>query len=941
MADVGPVVSLDVIAKHVVAKAYSKLRNDLTLELAGQRHSADEKRRQLALYFATVRIQLTRLLALVRWLPNAAVIPCLVERRARAWQWGLACTQTADSLYTINGTLADARLPPYDVSLAVDLLTTGTFRRLPKLEYMWNDGQHVLNAAELQGVIAQLTDRMRARVLQEKLPPGVMVQRCSDGLLCLSVPQYFQATFTLTPADPPSLNPLRWQLITFRLLVRPAGADDRCLPTHHESRLRDVANTRLGTLEPQPLASALRMLQTAAATLALDILRHQIPELSPAAPSYRYAASKADKVALGEKQENEPLRLEFWAPSKAGKIPFSVTVSLDADHQLVVTDTPPLRPPDAATDTHAPRLVPTALSLRSLVLSSMRLQARALLEELKSILVADSDLYRIFWQPTEPHGNSTPKLQVYFGREDISSPAITITVDPRSGKYGVIPSFFWSDDSSGFVFQRADAVANKLRNVATNWDLTQFQQAALAHGTVSCLNLPYDTPCPLSPPLLFIPFPAFPDSYLAIKPARGSNSNLDCRAACYYIQRPVRGASAMLPLDLSDVIDEIIQSLSQQGSQSQAADEDSEPPAKRTKHGQHCPTSNLPYHALVLKELFACLEALAASMSFRCEHAAQLPQSTAPSMESITTTPAPSSAFFEYQQFPSSSSFRIPHSFEAEFQLLQIPNGGLKARFKINGGSNGVGFPCEVRVPFAAMPLVPELPLCLNTCHFEDACQRSAVAAVRITAEGTHLDGSIMFLYNGPVAKLYSHVSADITKVHRLWTLAAACYALCADLKDRGTHRPHFRFHWNSCASFSLMRESDGRGTSVTTLTFSPTDRGDLGVTITPRHTLHDDAIDMLTRALCSFQRTKGEDKASLKEALVSPSVLCGSHIAAVNALALDHNAVLVPRNHRSAVLRATSGKEVLIFFNESGLVALQCGHPRHSRLSFIISVFP
>jgi len=44
-------------------------------------------------------------------------------------------------------------------------------------------------------------------------------------------------------------------------------------------------------------------------------------------------------------------------------------------------------------------------------------------------------------------------------------------------------------------------------------------------------------------------------------------------------------------------------------------------------------------------------------------------------MRSITTTPAPSSAFFEYQQFPSSSSFRIPHSFEAEFQLLQIPNG--------------------------------------------------------------------------------------------------------------------------------------------------------------------------------------------------------------------------------------------------------------------------
>ena len=130
-----------------------------------------------------MRIQLLRLLVVIRWLPNLKAIGDLVGRQTQSIQKSRAFTQAADELYAASGILVGARTQAFDVVTAVDVLSSGTYRRLPRLQRLWNEGRRVLDGGALHSVAQQLTDRMRVKLLQDALLDGVQVPPPPPGFV--------------------------------------------------------------------------------------------------------------------------------------------------------------------------------------------------------------------------------------------------------------------------------------------------------------------------------------------------------------------------------------------------------------------------------------------------------------------------------------------------------------------------------------------------------------------------------------------------------------------------------------------------------------------------------------------------------------------------------------------------------------------------------------
>lgn len=123
-------------------------------------------------------------------------------------------TQTADSLFFMHEGLQQARAPIFDVPSAIEVLHTGSYRRVPKcVEEIGT--QNTLFQDEQKPTLKKLSTLVRAKLLEISLPKEISEVSVTDGIANVQVDGEFKVLITLGYRGHFSL----WRILHMELLV--------------------------------------------------------------------------------------------------------------------------------------------------------------------------------------------------------------------------------------------------------------------------------------------------------------------------------------------------------------------------------------------------------------------------------------------------------------------------------------------------------------------------------------------------------------------------------------------------------------------------------------------------------------------------------------------------------------------------------------------------
>eukprot|EP01027_Heterolobosea_sp_BB2_P008892 GEZU01013180.1.p1 GENE.GEZU01013180.1~~GEZU01013180.1.p1 ORF type:complete len:937 (+),score=130.86 GEZU01013180.1:167-2977(+) len=233
-------VSLHTLVQQIVQRASSTITDDLRERL--QDASPDEKKRQLWSYFVETREKFIRLLVALRWkekLPHLQTCKALLEAVDTQ---SAAFESTANALYDTDSRIRDEWEPVYDIPTAIDVLTTGSYPRLPQsLQVVLKSGTDNILSKFTQDdwrkVVDRLTDVIRMTLLAETLPHNFAVKSIRDGRVTLFAKDEFEITLTL---EGPTPSQFFWRILKLIIFVNEDHMSGSALTPYHNNRLVDA-----------------------------------------------------------------------------------------------------------------------------------------------------------------------------------------------------------------------------------------------------------------------------------------------------------------------------------------------------------------------------------------------------------------------------------------------------------------------------------------------------------------------------------------------------------------------------------------------------------------------------------------------------------------------------------------------------------------------------
>ncbi|KAI8372823.1 mediator complex subunit MED14-domain-containing protein [Radiomyces spectabilis] len=236
-------VSLRALVGKMVQKAYAEL---MTLTDTLPSMPDIERKRQILQYATFVRKQFLKLYVLVKWADNADDVQMCQNIMAFLANQNLIFQNTVDYLHKIHAELPAARVRNFDILTAVDVLTTGTYQRMPtKNQDMIPPAK--LTDQEVLETFKAMNDVIRVRMLtSEVLPSPMHHYRIENGRIYFRIENEFEVSLTLMG---PSDN-RRWWIVSLDVLVHPvegggAAGVDISLNDAQKQRLRNNAQTQL------------------------------------------------------------------------------------------------------------------------------------------------------------------------------------------------------------------------------------------------------------------------------------------------------------------------------------------------------------------------------------------------------------------------------------------------------------------------------------------------------------------------------------------------------------------------------------------------------------------------------------------------------------------------------------------------------------------------
>ncbi|KAJ0181263.1 hypothetical protein K1T71_003348 [Dendrolimus kikuchii] len=361
----GGSISLALLIDFIVQRTYDELT--VLAELL-PRKTDMERKIEIYKFSARTRQLFVRLLALVKWASSATKVDRSAHIMAFLDKQALLFVETADVLARVaRETLVHARLPTFHMAAAVEVLTLGTYSRLPAVIRERLVPPPSLTVAERHSTLRALAHVVRQRLTTASLPSDVRNLKVENGRATFTVGQEFSVSVTVM-GDAPNVP---WRLLDIAILIQDNETGEG-KPLVHSSQLawlRGVAQARLAAAG---LSGALTALRYFCRSLSLELLYTQTLRLCRDRLSRHL---QVDRYTPGQK-----LQVSYWRELGC-ELGYRLIIGAEGE-SLCVWHVPAL----AGGERVAAALTPHAPSMERLLAHTVHVRSRQRLNDLKVIL---------------------------------------------------------------------------------------------------------------------------------------------------------------------------------------------------------------------------------------------------------------------------------------------------------------------------------------------------------------------------------------------------------------------------------------------------------------------------------------------------------------------------------------------------------------------------
>lgn len=337
-------VPLGLAVSRLVQHAYAELGN-MAETLPSQ--ADHDRKRHIFQYCLTTRKGFVKMYVATKWAENAKAIQTCLDIMQYCNRAGEQLQGASTHLAAIAGALGSLRLRNADLLTALDVLGSGTYKRLPAMTKELYAPQKPMSREEVVKIMRDTNSTIRLRLRTKEIVPLEMsAYRVADGRVYFTVPGRFAASFTVlggTLVDP-------WWCADMEFLFEVKGEPNivnqfpRILPKPMRMEIqRDinlllarVHNQRIELITPEndlesiarnsdivdaPLVRAFNFLQLLSLTYQLEILHAQAMLMR--------TVGFADVLTVELARDRRSIRVLYWVtknrrPGMPGKPEFQL-----------------------------------------------------------------------------------------------------------------------------------------------------------------------------------------------------------------------------------------------------------------------------------------------------------------------------------------------------------------------------------------------------------------------------------------------------------------------------------------------------------------------------------------------------------------------------------------------------------------------------------------
>ncbi|XP_044073179.1 mediator of RNA polymerase II transcription subunit 14 isoform X4 [Siniperca chuatsi] len=372
-------VRLSLLIEFLLQRTYHEIT--LLAELL-PRKTDMERKIEIVQFASRTRQLFVRLLALVKWASNAGKVEKCAMISSFLDQQTILFVDTADRLASLaRDALVHARLPSFAIPFAIDVLTTGSYPRLPTCIRDKIIPPDPITKAEKQTTLSQLNQILRHRLVTTDLPPQLANLTVANGRVKFRVEGEFEATLTVMGDDPD----IPWRLLKLEILVEDKETGDGRALVHslQVNFIHELVQARL-CADEKPLQDMYNCLHSFCLSLQLEVLHSQTLML--------IRERWGDLVQEERYMPAKYLTLTVWNQQVLGRKTgtasvHKVTIKIDesdGSKPLQISHEPPLPACDSKLIERAMKI--DHLSVEKLLIDSVHARSHQKLQELKAIL---------------------------------------------------------------------------------------------------------------------------------------------------------------------------------------------------------------------------------------------------------------------------------------------------------------------------------------------------------------------------------------------------------------------------------------------------------------------------------------------------------------------------------------------------------------------------
>uniref|UniRef100_A0A3B4ZTM6 Mediator of RNA polymerase II transcription subunit 14 n=1 Tax=Stegastes partitus TaxID=144197 RepID=A0A3B4ZTM6_9TELE len=337
---------------------------------------------EIVQFASRTRQLFVRLLALVKWASNAGKVEKCAMISSFLDQQTILFVDTADRLASLaRDALVHARLPSFAIPFAIDVLTTGSYPRLPTCIRDKIIPPDPITKVEKQTTLNQLNQILRHRLVTTDLPPQLANLTVANGRVKFRVEGEFEATLTVMGDDPD----IPWRLLKLEILVEDKETGDGRALVHslQVNFIHELVQARL-CADEKPLQDMYNCLHSFCLSLQLEVLHSQTLMLirerwGDLVQEERYVPAKYLTLTVW----NQQVLGRKTGTASVHKVTIKIDES-DGSKPLQISHEPPLPACDSKLMERAMKI--DHLSVEKLLIDSVHARSHQKLQELKAIL---------------------------------------------------------------------------------------------------------------------------------------------------------------------------------------------------------------------------------------------------------------------------------------------------------------------------------------------------------------------------------------------------------------------------------------------------------------------------------------------------------------------------------------------------------------------------